>query len=203
MWASLEHLKACCFFSWRVPCAEFNSSPLGKVCLDWSWIAALVVPRSWPVWVRYPLIWNPLRWVFPFKSSFCSMLLSHIICKCVSSSVSGLCQSLSLWLTEWLYFRCWEEYKVISWSHSCDGHWGREPCLEKSGLPLLGTRCIISSIAYVSGPLWVSRGFLWTEGLAQVPFPPCIASARLGEAAWAGGKAESVVTAKKDAGFLL
>lgn len=139
------------------------------------------------------------KMVFPFNSSCFSLLLSHVICKCVSFSRSHLCQALSWWLTEWLYFLCWEEYEP---KRSAGVTAGWSP--RQEGLPYpTATRCIIPSTACVSRPLRVSRGFLWTEGLTQVQLPPRIASAQLGEVSWAGGKAESVVTAEGDASFQL
>lgn len=87
--------------------------------------AALVVPRGLPVLVRYPAdlvvpegrprLPDRLRFFFFFSSSFISMFLPLVGCKCVSFNGSCLWQTIGLWLTVWLYLFCWEEYRS-NWS---------------------------------------------------------------------------------------
>lgn len=101
--ASLEHLKACCFFPGGLPGLTLYPAALvvpkglpGLVLNP----AALVVPRGLPVLVRYPAdlvvpegrprLPDRLRFFFFFSSSFISMLLPLVVCKCVSFNGSCL-----------------------------------------------------------------------------------------------------------------
>lgn len=145
--------------------------------------AALVVPRGLPVLVRYPAdlvvpegrprLPDRLRFFFFFSSSFISMLLPLVVCKCVSFNGSCLWQAIGLWLTGWLYLLCWEEY-MSKWSAALMASSLRQeglPGPQKAGL-LLATGCIIFSAASSPAPQRAQGLPIgWESHAGAAPFP--------------------------------
>lgn len=116
--------------------------------------AALVVPRGRPVLVRYPADFvvpdglprfpDRLRFFFFFSSSFVSIFLPLVVCRCDSFNGSCLWHAIGLWLTAWPYLLCCVAYKS-NWSADLTVSSLRQellPVPQKAALPL-ATGCII------------------------------------------------------------